>query len=56
VTDRTPSWVVVDDRVIDPDTLAGAVASQATLGALLAYLRATAYPQLPAPPRGEVAP
>lgn len=56
MSDRNQTWVVVDDRVIDPDTLAGAAASQETLGSLLGRLRATAYPQLPVPLRDEVAP
>lgn len=57
MTGRADQWVVLDDRPTDPDVVAAAAASQASLGALIERLRATRFPQLPVPPDGrEVAP
>jgi len=50
-------WVVRDERVLDEETMAGAAASQASLGELLERLRAVRYPEVPAPAEeGGVAP
>ncbi|HEY9555401.1 MAG TPA: hypothetical protein VIR58_01635 [Acidimicrobiales bacterium] len=50
------AWVVRDDRPLDPDGLASAAASQASLGDLLARLRSKQYRELPIPDGEEVAP
>lgn len=50
------SWVVRDEHRIDEDTLASAAASQASLGELLARLRAVRYREVPAPDDETIAP
>lgn len=47
------TWVVRDERPLDADALASAMASQASLGELLARLRAVRYQELPVPADGE---
>lgn|GEM_PF-5079742 len=54
--DRAATWVVLDDRPIDRATVAGAVASQSTLGGLLDRLRRTSYPLRPVTAAEEVEP
>jgi len=49
-------WVVRDERPLGADALESAIASQASLGELLARLRAVRYVELPVPEGEGVAP
>lgn len=47
------TWVVRDERSLDAEALASAVASQGSLGDLIARLRAVRYEELPVPTDGQ---